>query len=180
MEQHEILLKTRRFDVVRLSYQSPDGQTHEREVARHPGAVTILPILNDGRVCLIRNYRVAVDRTLIELPAGTLEPGEDPLITASRELAEETGFQAASVEKLCEFFMSPGVLSERMVVFLATGLTAGPPRLEAGEQIEPLIVSWQEAMRLVAQGEIQDAKTLAALLWYDRFRMGERDTSVSG
>lgn len=172
MNESEILLKTRRFDVVRLSYQSADGQTHQREVARHPGAVTILPLLDDGRVCLIRNYRVAVGQTLIELPAGTLEPGEEPLATAHRELEEETGYRAASVEKLNEFFMSPGILSERMLLFLATGLTAGPSRLEAGEQIENLIVSWTDAIRLVERGEIQDAKTLVALLWYDRFRTG--------
>lgn len=169
MKQPEILLKTRRFDVVRLSYQSADGQTHQREVARHPGAVTILPLLEDGRVCLIRNYRVAVDQTLIELPAGTLEPGEDPLVTARRELEEETGYRCAALEQLCEFFMSPGILSERMLLFLATGLTAGPPRLEAGEQIENLLVSWQDAMRFIERGEIHDAKTLAGLLWYDRF-----------
>lgn len=169
MQQPEILLKTQRFDVVRLQYQTPGGQTHQREVARHPGAVTVLPLLDDGRICLIRNFRVAVGRTLIELPAGTMEPGENPSLTASRELEEETGYRAATVQRLCEFFMSPGILSERMVLFLATGLSAGPPRLEAGEQIESLVVSWQEAMRLVENGEIQDAKSLVGLLWYDRF-----------
>ena len=167
--QPEVLLKTRRFDVVRLSYRTSDGTVHTREVARHPGAVTILPILDDGRVCLIRNYRVAVDQTLIELPAGTLEPGEDPAVTAARELEEETGYRAAQVRQLCEFFMSPGVLSERMFLFLATGLTAGPARLEGGEQIEPFIVTWQEAMSLVELGEICDAKSLVGLLWFDRF-----------
>ena len=165
----ELLLKTRRFDVVRLSYQTHDGAVHTREVARHPGAVTILPLLDDGRVCLIRNYRVAVDQTLIELPAGTLEPNEDPAVTAARELEEETGYRAAEVRQLCEFFMSPGVLSERMVLFLATGLTSGPARLEHGEQIEPFVLSWQEAMSLVERGEIRDAKSLVGLLWYDRF-----------
>jgi ADP-ribose pyrophosphatase len=169
IDKPELLLKTRRFDVVRLSYRTVDGALHTREVARHPGAVTILPILDDGRVCLIRNYRVAVDQTLIELPAGTLEPGEDPSVSAARELEEETGYRAAGVRQLCEFFMSPGVLSERMVLFLATGLTAGPTRLEGGEQIEPFVVSWDEAMSLVERGEIRDAKSLVGLLWYDRF-----------
>lgn len=165
----EVLLKTRRFDVVRLSYRTGDGAVHTREVARHPGAVTILPIFDDGSVCLIRNYRVAVDQTLIELPAGTLEAGEEPVVTAARELEEETGYQAATVRQLCEFYMSPGVLSERMVLFLATGLKSGPARLEGGEQIEPFVVAWQEAMSLIKRGEIRDAKSLAALLWYDRF-----------
>lgn len=166
----ELLLKTRRFEVVRLRYQTADGAIHSREVARHPGAVTILPRLDDGRICLIRNYRVAVDQTLIELPAGTLEPGEDPAATAARELEEETGYHAGEVRRLCEFYMSPGVLSERMVLFLATGLAPGPTRLEGGEQIEPFIVAWDEAMALVRRGEIRDSKTLVGLLWYDRFR----------
>ncbi|HET6882841.1 MAG TPA: NUDIX hydrolase [Pirellulales bacterium] len=172
MGQPEILLKTRRFDVVRLRYRDDAGQIHEREVARHPGAVTILPLVDDEHVCLIRNYRVAVDQTLIELPAGTLEPGEDPAVTALRELEEETGYRAQQVEKLCEFFMSPGVLSERMVLFLATSLTAGPSRLESGEQIEPFVVTWQEALALAERGEIRDSKSLVGLLWYDRFRRG--------
>lgn len=169
MQEGEILLKTRRFDVLRLHYQSPDGTTHTREVARHPGAVTILPLFDDGRICLIRNYRVAVDQTLIELPAGTLEPGEDPAATAARELEEETGYHARNVRELCRFFMSPGILSERMYLFAATGLTAGPARLEGGELIAPFVISWAEAMAMVERGEIQDAKTLAGLLWYERF-----------
>lgn len=170
MSEPEILLKTRRFDVVRLQYRTGDGQTHIREVARHPGAVTILPLIDDSRICLIRNYRVAVNETLIELPAGTLEPGEDPSATAARELEEETGYRAAALEKLCEFYMSPGVLSERMILYLATQLSPGPSRLEGGELIEPFVVSWDEAMSLVERGEIRDSKSLCGLLWYDRFR----------
>jgi ADP-ribose pyrophosphatase len=169
MDEPEILLTTRRFDVVRLSYQTADGSLHAREVARHPGAVTILPVFDDGRVCLIRNYRVAVNQTLIELPAGTSETGEDPAVTAVRELEEETGYRAAHVRKLCEFFMSPGVLSERMVLFLASGLSPGPTRLEGGEQIEPFVATWAEAMELVRRGEIRDAKTMAGLFWYECF-----------
>jgi ADP-ribose pyrophosphatase len=170
IEKREVVLKAGRFDVVRLTYRSADGAAHTREVARHPGAVTILPILDDGRVCLIRNYRVAVDQTLIELPAGTLEPGEAPSTTAARELEEETGYRATQVRELCEFFMSPGILSERMVLFLATGLTPGPTRLEGGELIEPCVVPWEEAMALVERGEVRDAKSLVGLLWYDRHR----------
>lgn len=169
MDDPEILLQTRRFNVVRQTYATSDGRRHTREIVKHPGAVTILPRLPGDRICLIRNDRVAVGRTLIELPAGTLEPGEDPAETARRELQEETGYAAGSMTRLCEFFMSPGILSERMVVFLATDLTPGEPRLEGGEQIEPFTATWAEAMELVATGQIEDAKTLAALLWYDRF-----------
>ena len=166
----EVLLSTRRFRVVRHTEQSADGSQHVRETVQHPGAVTILPLVDDDRVCLIRNRRVAVDQTLIELPAGTLEPGEDPAVTAARELIEETGYRAARIEKLLEFFMSPGILNERMHVYAAHGLTAGPTALEAGEQIETLVVCWDDALRMALDGTIQDAKTLVALLYWDRCR----------
>jgi ADP-ribose diphosphatase len=169
-KEPEELLVTRRFSVVRQTERGPDGKMHSRETVRHPGAVTILPLLDDGRVCLIRNHRVAVGKTLVELPAGTLEPGEDPAVTAARELIEETGYRAAVVEKLCEFFMSPGILNERMHLFLARGLEPGETALEPGESIQSLVVSWADAMRMAFDGTIQDAKTLVGLLYYDRVR----------
>src|SRR5262245_49736965 len=170
----EILLETRRFRVVRHRGRTATGHEYVRETVQHPGAVVILPILHDGRVCLIRNYRIAVRQTLIELPAGTLEPDEDPADTARRELAEETGYRAAQIERLLEFYMSPGILSERMHAYLATGLTKGPPAPEAGEEIEPLLVTWDEALGMVHAGEIQDAKTLATLLYHDLQRRASR------
>jgi ADP-ribose pyrophosphatase len=166
--QPEELIVTRKFHVVRHMVAGRDGKPHAREVVEHPGAVTILPLLDGGRVCLIRNERVAAGKTLIELPAGTLEPGEDPAETARRELTEETGYRAEHIEKLCEFFMSPGILTERMHLFVARGLQAGAAALEPGENIEPLIVSWNDAMRMVHDGSIEDAKTLLGLLYYDR------------
>src|SRR5688572_14649987 len=114
-----ILLTARKFRVKLRIQTTSDGRTHEREIVVHSGAVTILPILPDGRICLIRNFRVAVDQSLIELPAGTLEPNEDPTKTAHRELIEETGYRAGRLERLCEFYMSPGILSERMIVYTA-------------------------------------------------------------
>lgn len=171
--ENEELLVTRRFRVVRHRQQGPDGAWHVKETVQHPGAVAILPLLDDGRVCLIRNYRVAVDRTLIELPAGTLEPGEDPAVTAERELIEETGYRAGRIEKLREFTMSPGILNERMYLYLARDLTPGPTALEAGETIENLVVNWDEAMRMVADGSIEDAKTLVGLLSYELLRSAD-------
>jgi ADP-ribose pyrophosphatase len=164
----EELLRTSRFRVVRHTQMGRDGKPHVRESVQHPGSVVILPVLDDGRVCLIRNQRVAVGRLLIELPAGTLEPGEDPADCAARELIEETGFRAGQIRKLLEFFVSPGILNERMHLFLATELVAGAPQLEAGEDIQNLVVPWAEAMRMIDDGTIQDAKTLVGLLAYDR------------
>jgi ADP-ribose pyrophosphatase len=150
----------------------PGGQTITRETIQHPGAVVILPLLDDGRVCLVRNYRLAVDATLIELPAGTLAPGERAEIAAPRELAEETGYNAGRMEALGQMLMSPGILNERMHVFVATSLAAGRAAPEADEEIESLLVSWDEALAMIDDGRIQDAKTIAALLLYDRLRRG--------
>jgi ADP-ribose pyrophosphatase len=119
---------------------------------------------------LIRNFRVSVQQTLIELPAGTLDPGEDPQTTAQRELAEETGFRAGRWQHLHSFYLSPGILDERMHLFLATDLVAGPPAREPGEEIETLITPWGQALAWIASGEIQDAKTIAGLLFYDQLR----------
>lgn len=164
------LLQTSRFTVVEVSRIARDGSLRQRAVVRHPGAVTILPLLDDQRVCLIRNYRVSVNQTLIELPAGTLDPEEDPAEAAQRELLEETGYRAASWRHLHSFFLSPGILDERMHLYLATDLTPGPTALELGEEIETLLTPWDEAIRWIYEGQIQDAKTIAALLFYDRLR----------
>lgn len=166
----ELLLQTKRFKVVQVSRTTSSGQTDSRAVVRHPGAAVLLPLLDDGRVVLIRNYRPSVDKKLVELPAGTLDPGERPEETARRELAEETGYRARSIELLTSFYASPGILDERMHVFVATGLEPGPTQLDHGEEIELLPVAWDEALTMARDGRIEDAKTLAALLYYNAFR----------
>jgi ADP-ribose pyrophosphatase len=167
--EDEILLRTRRFNVVRREYRTDDGKLHQREIVEHPGAVAVIPRLDDGRICLIENYRVAVGQTLIELPTGTREPGEDPAVTAVRELREETGFEAAHVQRLHAFWVSPGILNERLHLYLATGLTPSTRQLDEGEQIVNRIVTCQEAIELVRSGMIEDAKTLVGLLYYEQF-----------
>lgn len=169
-EQTQLLFESKVFSVVRYQAQRPDGSVMVRDAVRHPGAVTIVPVLPQDRVVLIRNHRIVVHETLIELPAGTLEPPESPQETARRELAEETGYRAESLVKLHEFAVSPGILTERMHLYLATQLTPSPPHREPGEEIENLVVSWQEAMTMVDDGRIHDAKTLVGLLYYDRIR----------
>ncbi len=165
----ELLLQAARFAVVRRHRVDRHGRPYSKDTIQHAGAVMILPRFEDGSVLLIRNYRPAVEETLIELPAGTLEPPEPPIETARRELREETGYGCEALELLLDFQMSPGIMNERMHLYLATGLTEGRQALELGEQIEPLRLSWSEAMQMVHSGAIRDAKTLVALLYCDRF-----------
>jgi ADP-ribose pyrophosphatase len=170
MDASEVLLETRRFRVVRRRRQLPDGSWHGRETVDHPGAAVILPLLDDDRVCLIRNYRIAVDHELIELPAGTIDPPEEPLDTAHRELLEETGYFAGKLEKVHEYWVSPGILRECMHFFVARELTPGPPRPEHGEEIKAFVVPLSEALAMIDDQRIRDAKTIAGLLLYDRLR----------
>ena len=151
--------------------RTDSGDRLTRSIVQHPGAVTILPLVDQERVCLIRNYRIAVGQTLIELPAGTLRKGEDPALAARRELIEETGYRADTLTPLCDFFMSPGILDERMHLFVAAGLAPGEPAREPGEQIDNLLLPWDEALRMVRDGAIQDAKTIVALLYYNMVRV---------
>jgi ADP-ribose diphosphatase len=169
-QDSKLLLAAAKFRVVRESVNSPSGQVKTREIIRHPGACVILPLLDDGRVCLIRNWRFAVGQTLIELPAGTLEPPEPPEVTAERELIEETGYRAKRIQFLHAFFLSPGILDEKMHLYLATGLTEGETAREEGEEIENWLVPCDEAIAMIFRREIQDAKTIVGLLWVDRLR----------
>ena len=166
----EPLLVTSRFSVIEIERRTPDGQVRNRAVVRHPGAVTIIPMVDEDHVCLIQNFRVSVNQTLIELPAGTLEPPEPPEQAAHRELIEETGYKAGVMRELHGFYLSQGILDERMHLYVATDLVAVGASREPGEEIENLVVSWQEAMQLVESRKIQDAKTISGLLLYDRVK----------
>jgi len=168
----QIIFTGRKIQVAVDETLGPTGQPVRRDVVLHPGAVAILPLIDADHVCLLRNQRPIVGATLWEIPAGTLEPGEPPDQAAPRELAEETGYLAKHWRKLAEFLPSPGVLSERTHLYLAQDLTPGPMNLEADEQIEPHIVTWREAVRWALDGTIQDAKTLIAVLLWDRLKAG--------
>ncbi|MCL2623069.1 MAG: NUDIX hydrolase [Planctomycetaceae bacterium] len=167
---NEILFQSKLYRIEKTWQTGRSGQALERHVIVHPGAVGVIPILDDGRVVLLRQYRIAVDAYLIELPAGTLEPGEEPIASAQRELIEETGYTAGKIEPLITFYSSPGILREQLHLFVATELTPGNTALEDGEDIEPLLVTWDEIRTMIARGEITDAKTLIGLLHYTAVR----------
>ena len=145
------------------------GVKHVREVLVHPGAVVILPVMADGRVLLIRNRRYSVGKVLVELPAGTLEPGELPMNAAGRELLEETGYLAGRMRPLASFYASPGVTTERLHVFAAYDLERAAVDRDEGEEIELLPVAFEKAVAAIADGQIEDGKTIATLLMYERF-----------
>lgn len=164
--QEPILLEGARFNVQRLTLTGEDGQVYQREVVRHPGAVVLLPILDDGRVVMIENTRPTVGETLLELPAGTREPAEEPMVTASRELIEETGYTAGKLELIHEFYSAPGICDELMHLYRATALVAGDPDREATESIVNRIATRNEIRQWIAEGSIRDAKTLVGLYAY--------------
>ena len=166
----ERLLETPVFYVERIHYSTRAGGDRTRSVVRHPGAVAIVPMVDQDHVCLIRNFRPSVNRTLIEIPAGTLEPGESVEQTARRELLEETGYKAGYWQPLHALFLSPGILDERMHLFLAEDLHEVGAAREPGEEIENLIVPFHDALQMVYRGEIEDAKTIVGLLLYAQQR----------
>ena len=162
----ELLLQSKIFRVERLRYQTQSGQPLTKDVVRHPGSVAILPVLDDGQVCLIKNHRVTVATTLFEIPAGTMEPPEPALECAHRELIEETGYVAQQMIPLASFYPAPGILDEQMHLFIAKGLTKGEPAREPGEQIENYVVCLEEAKAMALDGRIQDGKTIAGILMF--------------
>jgi ADP-ribose pyrophosphatase len=141
----------------------PSGMEVEREVLRHPGAAVLLAVTNDGNVVFVRQYRHAAGEYLLEAPAGTIDPGERPDETARRELVEETGYYPNRLEKLTEFFPSPGVLEELMHLFLATELERRSGSLDDDENLEPVEFSRDEALALEIGKDVRDAKTIIAL-----------------
>jgi len=138
--------------------------TYQRDVVHHPGSAVIVPVHDDGTVMFVRQYRHPAVRYLLEVPAGTLADGERPDAGAARELEEELGLVADRLEKLSEFFVSPGLLEEKMWVYLATELSESKQNLDEDEIIQVVKISLDEALEMISDGEIEDAKTIIALL----------------
>ncbi|MFQ5576715.1 MAG: NUDIX hydrolase [Anaerolineae bacterium] len=143
--------------------QLPDGTLVAREIIRTPGAVVIVPVTDTDQIRMVKQFRAAAGRWLVELPAGTLNPGEDPADAAPRELLEETGDRAANWRYLGGFFAAPGILTEYLHLYLASGLTPGPNRPDFDEQLHIITLSWRQALAMITRGEIEDAKTIAGL-----------------
>jgi len=127
-------------------------------------------MVDQDHICLVRNERYAVGKVLLEVPAGTIDPGESPDETAPRELTEETGYRAGRIVRIGEWFVSPGVMNERMYLYLCEELRPGPPAHQPDERLQPEVVAWDEAVRMVHDGQVEDAKTMLALLLVDRLR----------
>lgn len=168
--ESEVGFKGRVFEVRHERVSEPDGVVTVRDIVVHPGSVVVLPVFPDGTALLVRQYRHAVGGFMWELVAGSLDkPGESPATAAKRELLEEAGYVARRWRKLLDYFPSPGLLSERMRIFLAMDLTAGTARPEDDERIEPKRFRWSEIERMIRNGTISDGKSVAGLLYYLRF-----------
>src|SRR6184192_1259630 len=139
-------------------------RTYIREVVHHPGSAVILPAFDDGTIALVKQYRHPAVKYLLELPAGTLNDNERPEDGAARELEEELGVVAGKLEKLCEFFVSPGFCEEKMWLYLATDLRETVQRLEDDELIEVIRIPVDQALQMITDGEIEDAKTIIGLM----------------
>jgi len=152
------------FDVERDRLREEDGSEIVREVVRHAGGAGCLPLFDDGRVALVRQYRHPARRELLEIPAGKIESGETPAGCAARELEQETGFRAGRIERLAEFYSTPGFCEERLYVYLATGLERAEQNLDRDEYVEVAYLPFGEAVAMAERGEIEDSKTIIALL----------------
>jgi ADP-ribose diphosphatase len=169
----ELIFKGRVMEIFRDQIVEPSGIKATREWVKHPGSVVVLPIFPDGRILLIRQYRYAAAQEMWELVAGHKEPDEDFVTGAHRELEEESGYTAKKMKRLLEFYPSPGFLGEKMVVFLAEGLTKGVSNPEDDEKIAARIVPLAQAEDWIRTGKIRDAKTVCGILYYSKFMRGK-------
>ncbi len=160
----ETLLKGRVFLIRRDTLKTPDGRETKFDIIEHGGSVIIVPVDSDGNLLFVKQYRHAASMDLLELPAGTLEEGEDPAVCAAREIREETGFAADKIKKIGDFYLAPGYLTEFMHVFLAQDLRHDPLEADADEFLSVEKIPFAEAVQMAERGKMPDAKSLAALL----------------
>jgi ADP-ribose pyrophosphatase len=163
--------------IVRLQLDEvelPNGKKATRELVKHPGAVAILPLTDDGRMIVVEQYRKPLERSIVEIPAGKLEPNENPDLCAQRELKEETGFVASKMSHLSSFYTSPGFADELLHLYIAEGLTAGESTPDEDEFLDYRAITLEEAYQMIQSEEIRDAKTIMAIYaWHNRKLRGE-------
>jgi ADP-ribose pyrophosphatase len=152
------------FQVEKVEIRLPDGKVRFFDLVVHTGAVTLVPVDENGGIWFVRQYRVGPNTELLELPAGTLNPGEDPLDCANREIREEIGMAAKNITKLGEMYLAPGYSTEFMHLYLATGLVSDPLAPDDDEFLQVEVIPQDVVFEMAARGEIKDSKTLAALL----------------
>jgi len=171
LEEHviseDVVFNGRIFNVNRLNVRLPDGKEALRDVVRHPGAVAVVALTDDGRICLVRQYRTSLARVTVEIPAGKLDPGEDPMACAKRELLEETGMEADKIAFLTTIATSDGFTDELIHIYMATGLRFGVPDPDEDEFINVDLVPLPELIDAVLDGRIEDCKTVCGALILD-------------
>jgi ADP-ribose pyrophosphatase len=166
MKVTDVVYSGKVISVVR-TYE-PEKPSAYFEAVRHPGSAAVVAMTNEGRLLLVNQYREAIGEYVLEIPAGKLEAGEAPETCASRELEEETGYRARSLEKLCEFFVTPGYSDEKIRIFSALGLESSKSNLDEDEVLSPVEVGLADAFAMIDDGRIEDAKTIAGILQFAR------------
>lgn len=167
------VFRGRLLDVRRDEVELPDGTRSVREYIRHPGAVVMVPLLADGRIIFLRQFRYALDRVMVELPAGKVDAGENTEATARRELAEEIGYTCGNLRRLGLIHPCLGYSDEQIVVYLASGLERRGTVSDADEFVEPFELRLEEALDWIERGKITDVKTIIALYWTERYLAGK-------
>ena len=157
------------LDVRRDHVRLPNGNEAVREYIVHPGAVAVIPVLPDGRLVLLRQFRYPLRQVFLELPAGKIDAGESPLACGQRELLEETGYRAGHWQQLCTLHPCIGYSNERIVLFRATELMFDQVQPDPDEFVEQVVIEPEQALQFIEQGEVSDAKTMVGLLWHLQF-----------